>query len=74
MDNTYYHEMLAAQREASRLKKEKEELLKEKYLLQKQLQELINEIIEEQTTSEDDCSCGGNCGCKGDNDIEITVS
>lgn len=73
MEQTYYREWIAAQNELEKAKVEISELKKEKYLLQKQLQEMVNEIFEETTTPEEDCPCGGDCGCKGDNDIETDI-
>ena len=45
----------------------------EKYLLQKQLQEMVNEVVDEHSTPEEECPCGGDCDCKGDSNIDLEI-
>ena len=73
MEQTYYREWISVSNELETAKVEISKLKKENYLLQKQLQELVNEIFEEKLTSEEECPCGGDCGCKGDDTEEIII-
>lgn len=73
MENTYYREMIAAQNEAGRLKKELEKLNTtitgmdvEIRMLRLEVQAKVHEIMELTLTDEEDCPCGNDCGCKGD--------
>jgi hypothetical protein len=87
MEYAYYQEWVDASNELEiakakivELKKNEQELLKKlgEYRgvikgLRKSLSDTINEIVELTTTPEEDCPCGENCSCKGDNDIETDV-
>ena len=68
---SYYDRWVASEKQVEKLNIENIKLKKDKHLLQRQLQEMVNEIINETTTSEEDCPCGEDCGCKGDSNIEI---
>lgn len=73
MENTYYKEWLSAQSEVERLKKENGQLKTtiesmdvEIRMLRLEVQGKVNEIIDLSLTTEDDCPCDKDCGCKGD--------
>jgi hypothetical protein len=61
-----------AYKEILKLQKENTELKEQIIFMRTSLSSVVNDIIELTTTDEDDCPCGGNCNCSGDDCLDTT--
>ena len=80
MEDVYNKKLVDALRKLSdayktilELQKENTELKEIIDIMKTSLSSVVTEIFELTTTNEDDCPCGGNCGCSGDDSLETII-